>query len=275
MRAMRSPLFVRMHPKVRRNLARLRQLDHVHGWSVAAFPARSAFQRCFELPQRRVAWPADGIERQARSRVAAVALNLQPAEPAIEALRNRRRRLRRPATAFHPDRSRFGFGAVGFAKGLDRRFPRVLGADPRAQNRAPIDRLARLCAHGAALQPRLRGRATPLGLEVWGEPMTPRLCRCALRLRRGSACIRVEIASFSQNRGHRSVTSLRGAKRRSNPFSVLFGYGLLRCARNDGRLSQRLRLHPCLDRRQGFIMDPGLEAAQSLIDRNKLDDGAP
>jgi hypothetical protein len=31
-----------------------------------------------------------------------------------------------------------------------------------------------------------------------------------------------------------SLSSLRGAKRRSNPASFLSDYGLLRCARNDG-----------------------------------------
>jgi hypothetical protein len=35
----------RMHPKIRRDLARLSQLDHMHGRRVAAFRARPAFQR--------------------------------------------------------------------------------------------------------------------------------------------------------------------------------------------------------------------------------------
>jgi hypothetical protein len=44
-----SPLLVRMHPDVRRDLARLGQLDHVHGRRVAALLASPALQRCHKL----------------------------------------------------------------------------------------------------------------------------------------------------------------------------------------------------------------------------------
>ena len=41
------------------------------------------------------------------------------------------------------------------------------------------------------------------------------------------------------------------------------------------RLSQRLWLRPCLNRRQRFATDLGLKTPQSLIDRNQFDDRAP
>ena len=109
----------------------------------------------------------------------------------MEALRDRRRRLRGPAIAFHPDRPGLGLRAVGLAKRLVGRLARVFGADSRAHDRTRIDRLARLRAHGARLQPRFRRRATPLGLEVRDDPTTLRLRSCAPRLRRRDTYIRV------------------------------------------------------------------------------------
>src|ERR1700736_7026924 len=97
-----------MHPLIRRDLPRLRQLDHMHRRRVAALPAGSAFQRRFQLPDRRIPRPADGIERKARAGLAAVALDLEPAEPAIEALPDGRPWLRRPAVALPADPPRFG-----------------------------------------------------------------------------------------------------------------------------------------------------------------------
>jgi hypothetical protein len=41
------------------------------------------------------------------------------------------------------------------------------------------------------------------------------------------------------------------------------------------RLSQRLWLRPCLNRRQRFATDLGLKPPQPLIDRNQFDDRAP
>jgi hypothetical protein len=61
--------------------------------------ARSAFQRRLEFPNRSVARAADRIQRQTGSRFAASAHDLEPAIAAVEALRDRRRRLRR---ADHP-----------------------------------------------------------------------------------------------------------------------------------------------------------------------------
>ncbi len=92
-----------MHPEVRRDLARLGQLDHAHRRRVAAFSARSAFQRRFKLPDRRVVRPADGIKRNAGAGFTAIAFDIEPAEPATQALSDGRRRLRRPTVALHPD----------------------------------------------------------------------------------------------------------------------------------------------------------------------------
>jgi hypothetical protein len=49
-----SPLFTRMHPELRRDLARLGRLDHVHWRRISPFLAGSAFQRRFKLPDRRI-----------------------------------------------------------------------------------------------------------------------------------------------------------------------------------------------------------------------------
>jgi hypothetical protein len=49
------PLVVRVHPLVRRDLARRGQLDHVDRWCVSPLAAQPAFQRGFQLPDRRVA----------------------------------------------------------------------------------------------------------------------------------------------------------------------------------------------------------------------------
>src|ERR1700687_1289316 len=178
-----SPLLIRMHPEIRRDLARLRQLDHVHRRRVAALAAGSAFQRRFQLPDRRIPRPADGIERKARAGLAAVALDLKPGEPAIEALPDRRRRLRRAAVALHADRPRFGLGAVGLANGLFGGFLGALGADFRAPDPAAPDDLSRFGAHGGALQRSLRARAMPLGLEAGNVPATPRLRQSAIYIR--------------------------------------------------------------------------------------------
>jgi hypothetical protein len=68
-----------MHPKVRRDLAFARRLDHVNTRRVAALPARSTLERWLQFPDRRVTRSADGIEREARPRLAPIALDLGPA----------------------------------------------------------------------------------------------------------------------------------------------------------------------------------------------------
>jgi hypothetical protein len=90
------------------------------------------------------------------------AFDFQPAEPAVETLPDRRRRLGGP----NADRPGLGFRAVGIAKRLDRRFTGIFGADFRANDRTPIDRLPGFRAHGAILQPLRPRHATPLGLEA-------------------------------------------------------------------------------------------------------------
>src|SRR5258707_3394343 len=98
-----SPFLVWMHPEVRGDLARFGQLDHVYRGRVAAFPARPAFQRGFELPDRGIPRPPDRIEGKAGASLTAIAFHFEPAETAVQALRDRGRRLRGPAVSFHSD----------------------------------------------------------------------------------------------------------------------------------------------------------------------------
>jgi hypothetical protein len=58
------------------------------GRRVAAFLAGPAFQGGFQLPDWRVPRPADGIERQAGAGLTAIVFDLDPAQPAVEALRD-------------------------------------------------------------------------------------------------------------------------------------------------------------------------------------------
>jgi hypothetical protein len=115
----RSPLLVRMHAKVRRDLARFGQLDHVYRWRLSCTTGISA-----RLPGSRSAYRADaGSHRGAGSRASyKTAFDLKPTIPAIEALPDSRRRLCRAAVALHLDRPCLGFGAVGLTYGLAARF---------------------------------------------------------------------------------------------------------------------------------------------------------
>ena len=79
--------------------------------------------RGLQLPDRRASGSADRIERQARPRLASVALDLKPSEPAVEALSNGRRRLRWAAIGFHPDRPQFGGGAIDKVGDMKRKGP--------------------------------------------------------------------------------------------------------------------------------------------------------
>ena len=126
-----------MHPDVGRDLARCGQLDHVHRRRVAAFLARSTFQRRFQLPDRRIARSAYRIQRKACAGLAAIAFDLEPAEAAIEALTNCRRWLGRPAVTLHTDRPCFGLGAIRFADGFNCFFSGSLDADFGAAERLP------------------------------------------------------------------------------------------------------------------------------------------
>jgi hypothetical protein len=127
---------------------------------------------------------ADRIERQARARLASVALDLKPSEPAVEALSNDRRRLRWAAIGFHPDRPQFGLCAVSIALSLLRQLTRLLGADFRAHDPATEDNLALLRAHGWRLQPPLRRRANATRIRRQKSPgYTNNPCSGAFGLR--------------------------------------------------------------------------------------------
>jgi hypothetical protein len=95
----RSPIFVWVSPDVRRYLELCRQLDHVHRWLVAARSARTATERSFKFPDRRIARPANGIKRDAGAGLTAVAFDFHPTIAAVKTLADRRRWLRWPAIA--------------------------------------------------------------------------------------------------------------------------------------------------------------------------------
>jgi hypothetical protein len=69
-------IIIRMHPFVRRDLALLRELDHVDARRIARRPARPAFQRRLKFPDRRIAWPADVLKRDAGLGFTAMAFDL-------------------------------------------------------------------------------------------------------------------------------------------------------------------------------------------------------
>jgi hypothetical protein len=75
-----------MHPLVRRDLPLFGQLDHVYRRSVPALSARSTLQGGLKFPYRCIAWPADRFKGQARSGLAAIALDLKPTQSAVDAL---------------------------------------------------------------------------------------------------------------------------------------------------------------------------------------------
>jgi hypothetical protein len=154
-----------MDPRLGCNLPLVRKLDHVYGRRLAAFLTRSAFQRRFKLPDRRIPRTAYGIERKAGPGLTALTLDLEPAQPTIEALRDRWGWLHRPAVPLHPDRPGFGLGAIGFANRFLRLFAGVLSADLGARYPGAKEDLARFHAHDGALQRPLRAQAMPLGSD--------------------------------------------------------------------------------------------------------------
>ena len=106
------------------------------------------------------------LKRNAGLGLAAMAFHLQPAVTAIEALRDRRRWLRRPAISLHADRPPLGLGAIGFADRLLGAFARAFGVNLCADHPGAEYDLSRFGAHGERLQRRLRGHAMPLGLAA-------------------------------------------------------------------------------------------------------------
>jgi len=163
-RRRRSPFLVRMNPHVRHSLSLFGEPDHVHRRRISRRPARSAFQRSLKLPDRRVPRPADVFEWNAGLGVTPAAFDLQPGQAAVQALADRRRRLRGAAVALHPDRPGFSLGAIGLTDGLRSALPCALGTDLGTRYLGAENNLARFGAHDWALQRPLRARAMPLGL---------------------------------------------------------------------------------------------------------------
>jgi hypothetical protein len=95
------PLLIRMHPNVGRNLPLLGQPDHVHGRCILPLPARSALQRGLELPDRRIPRAPERLQRNTGLGLAPMALDLEEAITAVEALGDRRRRLGGATKAIH------------------------------------------------------------------------------------------------------------------------------------------------------------------------------
>src|SRR5512144_2720468 len=71
-------------PTVRRDFARLRQLDYADRRLVATRATRPASERRLQLPDRRVTRPADRIQRHACPCLASTTLDLQPAVTAVQ-----------------------------------------------------------------------------------------------------------------------------------------------------------------------------------------------
>jgi hypothetical protein len=128
-----------MHPLIRRDLLGRGQLDHVapaaHNgpFGMTGISVRS-LASIWEYPA------AGGWHRAAaRPGLAAIAFDLDPAQAAVEALPDGRRRLRGSAVAFHLDRPRVGFGAICFTGGFICGFAGTPGADLRAHDLAAPD----------------------------------------------------------------------------------------------------------------------------------------
>ncbi len=101
-----------VHPDVRDDLACLCQPDQVNGWRVSWRPARPAFQRRLQLSDGRDPRGPAGLEGRAHLGLAAATLDFQPPVATVEALPDCRRRLGRPAEAFHPS-DQMCLGAFG------------------------------------------------------------------------------------------------------------------------------------------------------------------
>lgn len=84
-----------MHPLVRGDSARGRELDHSHWWSASPPFARPALQRGFQLPNRRIPWPADSVLQEYEAAAKAIALGLELVEQVrlCEAMGRRREAL--------------------------------------------------------------------------------------------------------------------------------------------------------------------------------------
>src|ERR1700752_5395323 len=90
-----------VNPVIGGDFLLLGEANHLHPRRIPGRPACATFERGLQLPDRRVARPADGFQRKAGTCFAALAFDLQPTIAGVEALRDRGRRLRRPAIALH------------------------------------------------------------------------------------------------------------------------------------------------------------------------------
>ena len=124
---------------------------------MAPLAARFAIERGLELPDRRIPRAPDRIKRDASLGLAPMALHLKEAVPAVEALGDGWRGLRRPAIALHTQGPCMGLRAIGLTDGLYSSACSALIL--AAEMRPPPDDFARLGgAHGLDYSSRNKAR---------------------------------------------------------------------------------------------------------------------
>ena len=133
---------------MRRDLTLFGELNRVDRRGVSALFTRPAIQRRFKLPDRRVAWSLDRIKGNAGAGFTTIALDLEPAITAVQALSGCRRWLRRATEALHLFRPKRAFGGIRLTNGFPRPFTRMLGMDFRAADPITKNAPSRWTAHG-------------------------------------------------------------------------------------------------------------------------------
>ena len=187
-----------MPPLIRCNLARLRQLDHVHQRRVAALPAGSAPES--RLRASRSVYPVAGVWRQRQAGVGLEQLRSTLSHPRPPLNTGDRRRRFGGAIAFHADRPRVSIGVICLTKGRCVALASGFSAHLRAADLAS-DNSLRL-GHGRRLR---RHRA---GLEIHEF----------LRIRSGYAASRWS----SRRRENVATLAPRPTPVSSQPCSMMF-----------------------------------------------------
>lgn len=131
-----------MIPGRQLKLPLLRQFDQMHRRLVPLRRAAPATECRLQFPDLCISRPADMGEGDADLGLAPVALHLQPAVPAVQALRDRRGGLGRTAVAFHLFRPQKTLRGVTLTYGLLSLFAGVLDTDLRAADAGSKNRAA-------------------------------------------------------------------------------------------------------------------------------------
>ncbi len=171
-----SAIVIGMNPGIGSNAALLGQPDHSYRGRGARRPARAAFQRRFELPDRRIARPSDRIERQTGAGFATAAHHFEPTIASVKTLRDGRRGLRRTAKSLHLFGPQQAFSGVRRADGQFGMRTRILRADPRRADAITKNPLSAAASHRGIIA-RLRPTAILQALAVWRrhppQPLRP------------------------------------------------------------------------------------------------------